>query len=124
MTLPLHSRIGTFIVPYHENTPMKPNVKYAPVSEATETLKAKGFTKEFSINDDKLVSDTGKHNIEDFEIIETYRYEGTSDPGDEATVYAIQSRKGNEKGILITGYGSSGEVSFDILQKLSDTNRI
>ncbi len=57
-------------------------------------------------------------NADDFDIIDVYRYEGNSDPGDEATVYAIQSKTG-VKGVLVTGYGMSAEdVSPDILKKL------
>lgn len=57
-------------------------------------------------------------NADDFDIVDVYRYEGNSDPGDEATVYAIQSKKG-VKGVLVTGYGMSAEdVSPDILKKL------
>jgi hypothetical protein len=55
---------------------------------------------------------------DEFEIVDVYRYEGNSDPGDEATVYAIQSKEGL-KGVLVTGYGaSSDKASDDILKKL------
>jgi hypothetical protein len=37
-------------------------------------------------------------------------YEGESDPGDEATVYGLQSKKFGHKGILITGMGMTGAI--------------
>jgi len=59
-----------------------------------------------------------KFNADDFDIVDTYRYEGNSDPGDEATVYAIQSKSG-VKGTLVTGYGVSAEdTSPELMKKL------
>lgn len=54
---------------------------------------------------------------EAFDIVEVYRYEGNTDPSDEATVYAIESKTGL-KGVLVTGYGVSENISSDILEKL------
>lgn len=77
-----------------------------------------GFTVDFSIGENCLNSTEGTFNADDFEIADVYRYEGNSDPGDEATVYAIQSKSG-VKGILVTGYGMSAEdVSPEIMKKL------
>jgi hypothetical protein len=42
-----------------------------------------------------------------------HRYEGESDPGDEAVVYAIESKKGI-KGILVSGFGASSGKSRPI----------
>jgi len=57
--------------------------------------------------------------VDDFEIVDVYRYEGDSDPADEAVVYAIESKTG-VKGILVTGYGIySDTISAKILEKLN-----
>jgi hypothetical protein len=54
----------------------------------------------------------------DYKIVEVHRYEGNSDPGDEAVVYAIESKKG-EKGILVSGFGiSAGRRAQDLVSKL------
>ena len=37
---------------------------------------------------------------DNFEIVHVYRYEGETDPGDEATVYGIKSSTG-EKGVFV-----------------------
>jgi hypothetical protein len=51
-------------------------------------------------------------------ITEVYRFEGDSDPGDEAIVLGIESATGI-KGILVNGYGYSSEpVSDEIERKL------
>lgn len=98
--------------------PVSQPVHYATVSEALNKLKQKGYTVDFSIKGNKLVSGDETFNADDFDIEDVYRYEGNSDPGDEATVYAIKSTSG-VKGTLVTGYGASAEdASPEILKKL------
>jgi hypothetical protein len=54
----------------------------------------------------------------EFEITEVYRFEGDSDPADEAIVYAIESKHG-EKGVLVNGFGIySDSVSDELIEKL------
>lgn len=48
-----------------------------------------------------------------------YRFEGDTDPADEAVVYAIESKAGL-KGILVNAYGLyANTMSNEIIQKLS-----
>ena len=86
---------------------------YAPVAIALDRLRAKGYTMDFNLEENCLVCNDRKLNAEDFEIKEVYRYEGTTDPADEAAVYAIESKDGL-KGVLVTGYG----ISYDSFSKL------
>lgn len=97
---------------------MTVKVNYAPVSEALTQLREKGFTIDFNLEENCISCSSGRFLPEDFEIVGVYRYEGQTDPADEATVYAIESKSGL-KGVLVTGYGISSELSSDILQKLS-----
>jgi hypothetical protein len=91
---------------------------YATVSEAIEQLRQKGFTMDFNLEKNCIVCHPDKFNPDDFEIVDVYRYEGDTDPADEATVYAIESKTGL-KGILVTGYGiSTDTMSAEILAKL------
>ncbi|HLF64861.1 MAG TPA: hypothetical protein VI603_13950 [Saprospiraceae bacterium] len=97
---------------------MKPQVYYETVSEAIRKLREKGFTKDFNLEENCITCHPDKFFAEDFDIVEIYRYEGNTDPADEATVYGIASRSGI-KGILVTGYGASGDImSEEILEKL------
>ncbi|HEX8269129.1 MAG TPA: hypothetical protein VF581_04490 [Flavobacterium sp.] len=86
---------------------------YATVSQALAELNEKGFTKDFNLEENKIVS-----NPEDYEIVHIYRYEGESDPGDEATIYGIKSKHG-ENGVFVSGHfdfsdDSAGKVLHDI----------
>lgn len=97
---------------------MNHQLHYATVSQAIETLRKKGYTIDFNLEENCLVCDVGKLTAEDFEIVDVYRYEGNTDPADEASVYAIESKAGL-KGILVAGYGpSSDSLSSAMLDKL------
>ncbi len=92
---------------------------YDTVSLAVNGLKARGYTTDFNLEENCLVCQDDRHNIEDFEIVEIYRFEGNTDPADEAVVYAVESKKG-KKGVLVTGYGASAEgMSAEMARKLS-----
>ena len=96
---------------------------YDTVSEAIKELKQRGYTLDFNLKENCLVCDddtsaSSVFDINDFEIVEAHRFEGISDPADEAAVYAIESNKG-DKGVLVTGYGTSAEgLSADMVNKL------
>src|ERR1700754_2952617 len=97
---------------------MKQKFHYATVSEAIEQLHEQGYTLDFNLTADKLTVGDQEYTAHDFEIADLYRYEGASDPGDEATVYALVSKSGL-KGILVSGYGvSSDSVSEETLKHL------
>jgi hypothetical protein len=98
---------------------MKRELHYATVSEAIEQLRKKGFTTDFNLEENCIACSHGKFEAEDFEIVDVYRYEGNTDPADEATVYAIESKSGI-KGILVSGYGVSADsASTAILNKFN-----
>lgn len=98
---------------------MEQKYHYATVSEAINELKQHGFTMDFNLEENCIVCCSNKFHADEFEIKEIYRYEGDTDPADEATVYGIQSKTGM-RGILVTGYGiSTDNFSTAILSKLA-----
>lgn len=91
---------------------------YATVSKALDQLNEKGFTCDFNLNNDAI-----KKNPEKFEIVHVYRYEGASDPGDEAVVYGIKSSSG-KKGVYVSGFSAdSDSETSQILLELSIKGR-
>lgn len=97
---------------------MEHQMHYATVSQAIEMLRKQGYTTDFNLEENCLVCNTEKFAAADFEIVDVYRYEGNTDPADEASVYAIESKTG-VKGILVAGYGpSSDPLSTAMLDKL------
>lgn len=92
---------------------------YDTVSEATNGLKQRGYTLDFNLDENCLICHGDKFNVSDFEIVEFHRFEGNTDPSDEAVVYAIESNDG-KKGVLVSGYGISAEgMSAEMIKKLS-----
>ncbi|MBO9731023.1 MAG: phosphoribosylpyrophosphate synthetase [Chitinophaga sp.] len=89
------------------------------VTAAMEDLRKRGYTADFNLLFDAIHEKDNKVHPQDFEITETYRFEGNTDPGDEAVVYAIQTKSGT-KGILMYGYGVySEDMSEDMIRKLA-----
>lgn len=97
---------------------MEHKLHYASVSQAIEILRKQGYTTDFNLEENCLVCNNVKFTVDDFKIVDVYRYEGNTDPADEASVYAIESKNG-VKGILVSGYGpSSDTMSTAMLNKL------
>jgi hypothetical protein len=74
---------------------------YATVSKALDELNEKGFTYDFNLHEEDIAKNPNK-----YEIKHIYRYEGNTDPGDEAIVYGIQSSSG-KKGVFVTGFSAN-----------------
>jgi hypothetical protein len=91
---------------------------YDTVTAAVEGLRQRGYTLDFNLEKNCIACGPHRFGPEHFEITETYRFEGNSDPGDEAVVYAIESNEGH-KGVLVNGYGPSAETAgSEMVKKL------
>jgi hypothetical protein len=91
---------------------MKQQFHYDTVTEAIEQLHKQGYTLDFNLREGDLVANDQRHPASEFEITDLYRYEGPSDPADEATVYALASKSGL-KGLLVSAYGASVDPQSD-----------
>lgn len=92
---------------------------YSDLVDATNDLKARGYTSDFKIIDNdspgpeedqgecllqSLDSDK-QYASNQLKIREHYRFEGPSNPGDMSVVYAIEC-EGGEKGTVIDAFGT------------------
>ena len=96
---------------------------YETVSQALNNLVKRGYTHDFNVHAEKecLVCNTSltQLSVDDFEIDETYRFEGDTDPGDEMILFAISSTKHKIKGTLLNAYGMySDSATTKIIEKL------
>jgi iron-sulfur cluster repair protein YtfE (RIC family) len=94
---------------------------FGTLSQTVDGLKAEGYTMDFNINQECLACHKTNTVLspDEFEIDAVYRFEGESDPDDEAVVYAISSSKYDVKGTLVNAYGTySDEASDALVQKL------
>lgn len=91
------------------------------LSEVMQTLRERGYTTDFNLEKNCLACSKGDYRVfhDEFEIDKTYRFEGESNPSDEATLYAISSPKYGIKGILVNGAGIyTDEVADEMLAAL------
>jgi hypothetical protein len=98
---------------------------YDTVAEAVNGLKQRGFDIDFNLEADRIICPQPSLSLKpaEFEITEFYRFEGDSDPADEAVVYAIESTAG-KKGLLVTGFGISAEgMGEEMIEKLTMKSR-
>lgn len=88
-----------------------------PLSEVMAELRTRGYTEDFNLRTDCLDCKDGKLILhpDDFTIDRFYRFEGASDPDDQAILYAISSEKHNLKGVLVNGYGTSSDPLTDAM---------
>jgi hypothetical protein len=96
------------------------------VSEITNKLKSEGYTVDFNLKENCLECPGNYLQIfpGEFAVDKIYRFEGISDPADQAIVYAISSRKHNVKGVLVNGYGIySDKVTDDMVSALNMQER-
>lgn len=80
----------------------------------------KGYTEDFNLLDDhlELKSKEERFSAEEFVVDQVFRFEGASNPSDNAVLYAITTTSGR-KGILVDAYGVySGQISDEMLAKL------
>lgn len=95
---------------------------YDTVTEAVAGLRKRGFNVDFNIAFDKLlcIQNNVCLNPSEFEIVETYRFEGETNPSDEDVVYAVESKDGTMKGIVTSAYGIYADsISTEMIRKLS-----
>lgn len=95
------------------------------LSEVTNYLKEKGYDLDFNLKSTCLecTENTTKLYPGEFIVDKHYRFEGASDPADEAIVFAISSSKHNLKGVLVNGYGISSDTITDEMIKALDESK-
>jgi len=84
-------------------------------------LRAEGYTEDFNLKEDSLECRDGDYKLlhDQFNVDEVFRFEGDSDPADEAILYAISSEHYPLKGILVNGYGIyTDKVTDQMVKKL------
>src|SRR5688572_22605100 len=95
---------------------------YDTVTEAVKGLKERGYTIDFNVAFDKLICSDNKICLQpdEFEIVESHRFEGDSNPDDEDVVYAVESKDGKIKGVITSAFGLYADpISNKIIQKLA-----
>lgn len=86
-----------------------PRFFYETSTEALQDLFRRGFTRDFLTELCKNLVLSGFIGCSlspmEFEIVETYRFEGYSDPGDASVIYAVRSKLNTGDGIVFNAFG-------------------
>jgi len=95
---------------------------YESLADALDDLRKRGYGSDFATQTVCLYcGDLDlRLNPEEFKVDEVYGFEGNSNPGDNAVLYAISSSTGL-KGTLVDGYGAYGDsLNLEMAKKLQD----
>ena len=93
---------------------------YTTVTYTLNTLKEEGYVLDFNLKPDcvECKSPDIKLHPDDFVIDKFYRFEGASNPDDNAILYAISSKDGL-KGTMIDAYGVYADsLTTEMISKL------
>lgn len=87
-----------------------------PLSEVMNDLKKQGHQLDFTISKEGILStlDDPRREItpNEVSILETYRFEGMSNPSDNSILYLLKIRSG-ETGTLVNSYGAESTALID-----------
>ena len=89
--------------------------------EAINTLKKDGYELDYNLRSRGVYCQSIDRELspEEFQIEQTFRFEGDSNPDDSSILYALAAKDGSLKGLLVDGYGvSSDSLSAEMIQKL------
>ncbi len=99
---------------------------FTTLTEAMQDLQKRGYTEDLAPAGEflKVTShDDLKLRSDEFMVDEFHRFEGTSDPGDEMTLYAISCKNGM-KGVFVAAQGTySNEASPELMAKFNVSDR-
>jgi hypothetical protein len=93
------------------------------VTEAIAILEADGYRSDFSFTDGTVQcrACTVTHRPPQLLVRRTFRFEGETDPGDEAIVLGIECPACGVRGIVVSAYGPDASAEFlEVLQQLDN----
>jgi len=96
-------------------------MKTNTLSQTINILKKEGYTRDFNVDKERMLCQetNATFSPDDFQIDKVFRFEGATNPDDQAILYAISSKKSNVKGVLVNGYGIYSDPATDaIIAKL------
>jgi hypothetical protein len=98
----------------------KPEIPWMKgLASCTNKMKEDGYKEDFQVTKEGLTTfnETKTYKPEQVKIVNFYRFEGVSDPGDNMILYVIETDDGT-KGTLVDGYGAYADqdVSKFIVQ--------
>jgi hypothetical protein len=89
--------------------------RYSNLVEAQSSLKEKGYTDEFTYQEEESVMKSNKtdkkYAPEEMKIIEFHRFEGMTNPGDMSIIFAVECVDG-AKGVVLSSFGVYADLKL------------
>lgn len=95
------------------------------LSACTTSLVKRGYEENFSVDNEGLKAQSTEQHYKPSQthIDNFYRFEGASDPSDNAVLYAIHTDDG-KKGMLIDAYGAeSSQETDEFIKQVKDIEK-
>lgn len=102
------------------------------LASCTNKMKEDGYTEDFQVTKQGLTTfnEAKCYTPDQVKIVNFYRFEGASDPGDNTILYVIETSDGT-KGTLVDGYGAYASpeaskfiVDIEEIQKKDHTTKV
>ncbi|MCR9264990.1 MAG: phosphoribosylpyrophosphate synthetase [Flavobacteriaceae bacterium] len=95
------------------------NYNFDTLSEAVNTLTQEGYKEDFEAKDDciKALYSKKEYQPNELIILASYRFEGMTNPSDQATVFAIRASDGIH-GTLVMSNSAEHNQNVDLIQKI------
>ena len=93
------------------------------VTDAVQLLQAEGYTSDLTIDDAEVQCHAcgARHGAVQLLIRRTFRFEGPTDPADEAVVLGVECPVCGAKGIIVSAYGPDvDEGMLALLQRVRE----
>jgi ferredoxin len=93
------------------------------VADAVRLLAADGYSGEFSINANAVHCGACERACEPSRVVisRTYRFEGNTDPADEAIVLGLECPDCGVRGVLVSAYGPDADAALlALVEHLAD----
>ncbi|WP_318309708.1 phosphoribosylpyrophosphate synthetase [Flagellimonas crocea] len=90
------------------------------LSEAINTLtQEEGYKEDFEADATciKALYSKKEYQPSELKIIESYRFEGMTNPGDQSTVFAIEASDGT-KGTMVMSYSASSGQNDELIKQI------
>lgn len=99
---------------------MNTKFKYGTIIEALDYLRQNGYDKDFQMAGEGITADGQTYDADDLRIEVVYRYEGATNPSDEASTYGLATQDGVRGVLIVTDGTYANSASSRLLQKLHE----
>ncbi|MBX2841575.1 MAG: phosphoribosylpyrophosphate synthetase [Flammeovirgaceae bacterium] len=92
---------------------------FETLSQAVDSLTKAGYIEDFEALDNKIIGNISRkeYSSEELVIVDSYRFEGDTNPDDEAIVFAIEASD-RTKGTLVMSYSANHNQNVELIKNI------